>query len=85
MTVTADNLAFDRSVIRVKAGTTLTANFVNKDAGVDHNLTFSLPGLGHPTCSGPCTTSQTFTPTKPGTESFFCTIHPEMFGDFIVE
>ena len=85
VTVTAENLAFDRSVIRVKAGTTLTANFVNKDVGVEHNLTFSLPGLGHPTCSGPCTTSQTFTPTKPGTESFFCTLHATMFGDFIVE
>ena len=85
VTVTAENLAFDRSVIRVKAGTTLTANFVNKDVGVEHNLTFSLPGLGHPTCPGPCTTSQTFTPTKPGTESFFCTLHATMFGDFIVE
>ena len=85
MTVTADNLAFDRSVIRVKAGTRLTANFVNKETGVDHNLTFSLPGLGHPTCLGPCTTTQTFTPASPGNFSFFCTLHGSMFGDFIVE
>lgn len=85
VTVTAENLAFDRTVIRVKAGTTLTATFVNNDAGVDHNLTFSLPGLEHPTCAGPCTTSQTFTPAKPGPFSFFCTLHAQMFGDFIVD
>ncbi|MEP6870955.1 MAG: cupredoxin domain-containing protein [Anaerolineaceae bacterium] len=85
MTVTAENLAFDRSSIRVKAGTTVTAFFVNKDAGVDHNLTFSLPGLGHPTCLGPCTTTQTFTPAAPGTFAFFCTLHAEMFGEFIVD
>ena len=30
----------------------LTATLVNKDVGVDHNLSFSLPGLGHPTCLG---------------------------------
>ena len=85
VTVTAENLAFDRAVIRVKAGTSLTATFVNKDVGVDHNLSFSLPGLGHPTCLGPCTTSQTFTATQAGTFSFFCTLHAEMFGDFIVD
>ena len=85
ITVTAVNLAFDRTVIRVKAGTTLTATFVNNDVGIDHNLTFSLPGLGHPTCTGPCTTTQTFTPARPGAFSFFCTLHAEMFGDFIVD
>ncbi|MEP7216871.1 MAG: cupredoxin domain-containing protein [Anaerolineaceae bacterium] len=78
-------MKFDRTVIRVKAGTTFTATFINKDAGVAHNLTFSLPDLGHPTCTGPCTTSQTFTPATPGTFSFFCTLHAEMFGDFIVD
>ncbi|MBA4181840.1 MAG: hypothetical protein C0506_14715 [Anaerolinea sp.] len=85
ITVTARDLQFDRSVIRVRAGTQLTALFQNNDAGIDHNLTFSLPGLGHPTCTGVCTTTQTFTPAQPGTFSFFCTLHATMFGDFIVE
>ncbi|MEO6398594.1 MAG: cupredoxin domain-containing protein [Tepidiformaceae bacterium] len=85
VTVSAENLAFDRAVIRVKAGTTLTATLVNKDAGVEHNLAFSLPGVGHPTCVGPCTVSHTFTAASAGSFSFFCTIHSTMFGDFIVE
>lgn len=85
VTVTAENLVFDRAVIRVKVGAAVTATLINKDVGVDHNLTFSLPGLGHPTCPGPCTTSQTFTPAQAGPFSFFCTLHATMFGDFIVE
>lgn len=83
--VIARNLEFDRAEIRVKAGTRVTANMNNQDEGVEHNLAFGLPGLGHPTCSGPCSTTQTFTASPAGTYSFLCTIHATMFGNFIVE
>jgi len=85
ITLTANGLLFDRTEIRVRAGTRFTANMNNVDTGVEHNLTFGLPGIGHPTCTGPCTTTQTFTAAPAGRYSFLCTIHASMFGDFIVD
>jgi plastocyanin len=85
ITFTARDIAFDRSEVRVKAGTRVTAIFQNTDAGIEHNLSFSLPGLEHPTCAGPCTTTQNFTASTPGKFAFFCTIHSQMFGDFFID
>lgn len=85
ITVRARDLAFDQASIRVRSGTRVTATLVNGDAGVEHNLTFSLPGLPHgDTCAGPCTASQTFIATTPGSYYFLCTMH-SMVGDFIVD
>lgn len=83
--VHANNLAFDLSEIKVPAGVAVTAVFRNDDSGVDHNLSFGLPGFDHPTCKGPCTTTQRFTAPAPGRYSFFCNIHGSMFGDFVVD
>ncbi len=81
----ANNLAFDRASVRVKAGAQVTAVFNNIDDGVEHNLSFGAPGLAHgDTCKGPCSTTQTFTAPGPGRYFFLCTLHP-MSGDFIVE
>jgi plastocyanin len=64
----------------------VTAVLRNNDAGIDHNLSFSAPGLDHgDTCTGPCTTTQTFTAPAPGRYDFFCTIHSTMVGAFIVD
>jgi plastocyanin len=72
--------------VRARAGASITAVFTNKDAAVEHNLTFSAPGLPHgETCTGPCTASQTFTAPAAGRYNFFCNIHSQMIGDFIVE
>ena len=50
----AQSLAFDVAVVRVPAGARVTATLQNDDPGVEHNLTFGVPGLPHgPTCSGP--------------------------------
>ena len=57
----------------------------NDDVGVDHNVTFSIPGLGHgDTCAGPCSRTQTFTAPSAGTYYFLCTTH-DMSGTFIVD
>jgi plastocyanin len=81
----ADNLAFDRTSVTVQPGATVTATMQNDDTGIEHNLTFSLPGLPHgDTCAGPCTTKQTFRVTTPGSYFFLCTIH-DMSGAFIVQ
>jgi plastocyanin len=66
-------------------GTTITATMQNDDVGIDHNLSFSLPGLVHgDTCAGPCTTTQTFKADKAGSFYFLCTIH-DMVGTFTVD
>lgn len=85
LTVRANALAFDVKTIRVFAGTTVAATMHNEEAGVQHNLAFSLPGLAHgETCTGPCTTTQSFQVESPGSYFFLCTLH-DMVGSFIVE
>lgn len=84
LTFHAANQAFDRASVSVPAGTAVTAIFQNDDAGLEHNLTFSLPGLGHgETCKGPCSTTQTFTAGTAGSYYFLCTLH-NMVGTFAV-
>ena len=84
--VTASNLSFDRSSIRVRSGQTVTLVMNNADDGVNHNLTLTVPGQNDPeTCTGPCQAVRSFTAPAAGSYSFFCNIHGQMFGDFIVD
>ncbi len=81
----ASNISFDQTLVRAPAGASVTAIMQNDDAGIEHNLSFSLPGLPHGnTCKGPCTTTQVFTPSTPGSYFFLCTLH-DMSGTFIVD
>lgn len=81
----AANLAFDKTSVHVPAGATVTATMQNDDPGIEHNLTFSLPGLAHgETCKGPCTATQTFNAGGAGSYFFLCTIH-DMVGNFVVD
>lgn len=85
LTFRAANLAFDKTVVHVSAGATVIATLQNDDAGIEHNLTFSLPGLPHgETCKGPCSQTQTFKAEVAGSYFFLCTIH-DMVGTFIVD
>ena len=85
LTFRAANLAFDKTSVRVPAGATVTATLQNDDAGIDHNLAFSLPGLAHgETCKGSCVRTQTFKASAAGSYYFLCTLH-DMAGTFIVE
>ncbi len=85
LTFRAFNTQFDKTSVRVPSGATVTATLQNDDTGVQHNLTFSLPGLPHgDTCTGPCTATQTFTAATPGSYFFLCTIH-DMVGTFVVD
>jgi plastocyanin len=84
--LTAQNVSFDKTEVRARAGAQVTAVLINKDGTVEHNLTFSAPGLPHgETCTGPCMATQTFTAPAPGRYNFFCNIHSSMIGDFIVD
>jgi len=85
LTFRAFNTQFDKTSVHVPAGASVTATLQNDDAGVQHNLTFSLPGLPHgDTCTGPCTATQTFTVSVAGSYFFLCTIH-DMVGTFVVD
>lgn len=82
----ATNNTFDRKVVRVRTGATVTATLQNDDAGTAHNLAFGVPGIpAGESCFGPCATTQTFNAGAPQTYFFSCSIHPEMFGSFIVD
>jgi plastocyanin len=85
LTFVAKDLAFNRTSVTVAAGANVTATLQNDDTGVEHNLTFSIPGLAHgDTCAGPCTRTQTFKAPAAGSYFFLCTIH-DMSGTFVVQ
>jgi plastocyanin len=92
VTLTAQNIAFDKSTITVPAGSTVVMVFNNMDSGVPHN--FALYTDLHATSrifvgdfnTGPKTVTYTFTaPATPGNYFFRCDVHPEtMTGTFTV-
>lgn len=85
LAVTAAGAAFDVATLRVRAGSAVTVVFTNNDAGVEHNLSFSIPQLPEgETCKGICTRTQMFTAPSAHKYSFFCTIH-DMLGTLIVD
>ncbi len=92
LTLTAKNIAFDRSTLSAPAGSTVALTFVNDDAGVPHNFalytdaTAATPIFQGAIITGPSTTTYTFAaPGTPGAYFFRCDPHPAtMTGSFIV-
>jgi plastocyanin len=92
ISLTASNMAFDKSTITVRAGASVTINFSNQDSGVPHN--FAVYTNSSATTSifvgtrvtGVTSTTYTFTaPTTPGNYFFRCDVHPTiMNGTFVV-
>jgi len=92
LTLTAQNIAFDKSTLMVPAGSFVTMTFNNKDAGVPHN--FALYTDSHANqkifagsfVTGVQTVTYTFrAPATPGSYFFRCDVHPEtMTGTFVV-
>lgn len=82
--ITAQALKFSPTTIAVSAGATVTITLNNQDNFVPHDI--AVTGLGKSaSCSGPCTTSVTFTAPGPGSYGFICTIHPYMTGTLVVQ
>lgn len=79
-TVQIDNFSFTPQEIRVKVGTTIT--WMNRD-DIPHTVVSSDQAFK----SKALDTDDKFTTTltKPGTYSYFCSIHPKMQGKVIVE
>ena len=78
--VTIDNFSFTPAEIRVKAGTTII--WTNRD-DIPHTVTSTESVFK----SKALDTDDKFTTTltKPGTYSYYCSIHPKMTGKVIVE
>jgi plastocyanin len=88
----AKNIAFDKSMITVPAGTTVVMTFDNQDSGIPHNFALYTDATAKTKIfagdfvTGPKIVTYTFTaPSQPGTYFFRCDVHPTvMTGSFIV-
>ncbi len=88
----AQNMAFDKSEIKVPAGAEVTINFTNKDT-VGHNFaaysdqSAKTPIFVGKIINGPATTTYTFTaPATPGSYLFHCVPHAAfMKGQLVVQ
>ena len=78
--VNIDNFSFSPATITVKAGTPIT--WTNRD-DIPHTVVADDKSFK----SKPLDTGDkfTFTPTKPGTYNYFCSIHPHMTAKLVVE
>lgn len=93
ITLTAQNMKFDKGTITVPAGSAVTITFTNNDAGMPHNFALYTDASAATAIfrgtivSGPKTTIYTLTaPSTPGTYFFRCDAHPtQMTGQFIVQ
>ena len=78
--VKIDNFSFAPDTLTVKVGTRVT--WINRD-DVPHTVVSDDQAFK----SRPLDTDEvfTFTPTKPGTYSYFCSLHPKMIAKLVVE
>ncbi len=81
MTLTAKNLAFDKTCVRIKPGA-LTITFHNEDQGVSHNLHITGHGVNVTTDLEAGVTTQTLDAvlTDPGKYTYACDPHGGMEG-----
>ncbi len=77
--ITIDNFMFTPATLTVKVGTPIT--WTNRDdiphTVVSDDKTFKSRALD-------TDEKFTFTPAKPGTYTYFCSIHPKMVGKIVV-
>jgi plastocyanin len=78
-TVKIDNFSFTPQTLTVRAGTKVT--WINKD-DVPHTVTSTDKTLKSPVLDTDEQFSHTF--SAPGTNSYFCSVHPHMTGKIIV-
>ena len=79
-------LAFSPARLTVAAGARVTLVLQNDDRGVPHDIAVRLPGAAASmVCTGPYTTSISFTAPMPGSYQFYCPVHPsDMVGVVVV-
>lgn len=89
VTVTAKNIAFDKTELEVRAGQEVTVTLVNDDGATPHNFHVSGPG-GFDAKTEIFTEDDggsrelTFTLAEPGEYTFVCDVHPNQMKGTIV-
>ena len=78
--ITIDNFTFSPPTLTVAAGTTVT--WTNND-DIPHTVR-AVDGSFHSKAMDTAD-SYSFTFTKPGVYSYFCTLHPKMVGKVVVK
>jgi plastocyanin len=87
--ISADDLAFDASVIQATAGEAFTVTFTNNEA-VPHNFSVYTEEGGDAIAQGDVinegeTDEVEIEALEPGEYYFVCDLHPEMNGTIVVE
>ncbi len=91
LSLTAQNIAYDKQTLQAPANTAFTISFNNMDQGVPHNVSIHKDS---PTgqeifkgdiITGPAQTSYTIPALAPGTYGFVCSVHPNMTGTLTVQ
>jgi len=89
VTETAQDVKFDTTALAATAGKPLTIAFVNKDAGIPHNIQLHDASgatiFDGESVSGPGSTVYTLPALKAGTYKFVCKWHPTMVGELTVK
>ncbi len=89
VTETAEGVKFDTTALTATADTSLTIAFVNKDAGIPHDMQFhdasGATVFEGDTVTGPGRAVYTLPPLKAGTYPFLCKWHPTMVGQLTVK
>lgn len=84
VTVTAQDIKFDTTTITSTADKPLAIAFVNKDAGIPHDIEIADAGgaivFEGATIKGVSDTVYSVPPLKAGTYKYFCKWHPTMVG-----
>lgn len=90
--IVAQNVAYDVKALTVDAGKPFTIQFVNKDAGIDHDVDIrDAAGKSviqdQPHTPGGQTSLYQYTALQPGTYTFICSVHPiaQMTGTLTVK
>ena len=85
VTVTANGIAYDTATLTSTAGQPFTIAFVNKDAGIPHDIEVADAGgailFEGATITGVSSTVYSVPPLKAGTYKFQCKWHPNMVGE----
>ena len=80
ISVKIDNFSFTPATINVKAGTQITWTTADD---IPHTVVSDTQDFKSKVLD--TNETFTFTPSKPGTYSYFCSIHPKMTGKVVVE
>ena len=87
--LTAEDLAFDASVIQAPAGAAFTISFTNNDSAPHNVSVYTEEGGDQIATSDPINEGETLeveVPAQDAGEYFFvCDIHPDMNGTIVVE